>query len=70
MPLQQVPKPLGPSVGRQGGSPYQLRHTFATEALAAGISIFELARATGASVKIIDKRCGRLARDSEQAIRT
>jgi integrase len=49
--------------------PYQLRHTFATEALAAGISIFELARVMGASVKTIDKHYGHLARDSEQAIR-
>jgi len=46
-----------------------LRHTFATEALAAGISIFELARVMGASVKTIDKHYGHLARDSEQPIR-
>jgi hypothetical protein len=38
--------------------------------LAAGISIFELARVMGASVKTIDKHYGHLARDSEQAIRT
>jgi hypothetical protein len=37
--------------------------------LAAGISIFELARVMGASVKTIDKHYGHLARDSEQAIR-
>jgi len=53
---------------RQRG-PYQLRHTFATEALAAGISIFELARVMGTSVKMIDRTYGHLARDSEQAIR-
>jgi integrase len=34
--------------------PYQLRHTFATEALAAAMSIFELARLMGCSVKVID----------------
>jgi integrase len=45
--------------------PYHLRHTFATEALAAGISIFELARLMGTSVKEIDKTYGHLARDSE-----
>jgi integrase len=55
--------------GCAGVGPYQLRHTFATEALAAGISIFELARVMGASVKTIDKHYGHLARDSEQAIR-
>ncbi len=53
---------------RQRG-PYQLRHSFATEALAAGISIFELARVMGTSVKMIDRTYGHLARDSEQAIR-
>jgi predicted deacetylase len=37
--------------------------------LAAGISIFELARVMGASVKTTDKHYGHLARDSEQAIR-
>ena len=55
------------AVRRRG--PYQLRHTFETEALAAGISIFELARVMGASVKTIDKHYGHLARDSEQTIR-
>ncbi len=49
--------------------PYQLRHTFATEALAAGVSIFELAGIMGASVKTIDKHYGHLARDSDAAIR-
>ena len=49
--------------------PYQLRHTIATEALAAGISNFELARVMGTSVKMINRTYGQLARDSEQAIR-
>jgi integrase len=49
--------------------PYCLRHTFATEALAAGVSIFELARLMGTSVKVIDATYGHLARDSEDAIR-
>ena len=57
------------AAGIRRGGPYQLRHTFATEALAAGISIFELARVMGASVKTIDQHYGHLARDSEQAIR-
>jgi hypothetical protein len=39
-----------------------LRGTFATEALAAGPSIFELSRVMGASVKAIDKHYGHLAR--------
>jgi integrase len=53
----------------QRRGPYQLRHTFATEALAAGISLFELARVMGTSVEMIGATYGHLARDSEQAIR-
>jgi integrase len=49
--------------------PYHLRHTFATEALAAGVSIFELARLMGTSVAMIDRTYGHLARDSEATIR-
>ena len=49
--------------------PYHLRHTFATEALAAGVSIFELARLMGASVKVIDRTYGHLAHDSEDHLR-
>jgi integrase len=56
----------GAGLARRG--PYHLRHTFTTEALAAGISIFELARIMGTSVKRIDETYGHLARDSEAAI--
>jgi len=49
--------------------PYALRHTFATEALAAGVSTFELARVMGTSVAMIDRTYGHLARDSEDSIR-
>jgi integrase len=44
--------------------PYALRHTFATFALRAGLSTFELARIMGTSVDMIDKHYGHLARDS------
>lgn len=54
-------------IARRG--PYHLRHTFATEALAAGVSIFELSRLMGASVAMIDRTYGHLARDSEATIR-
>lgn len=53
-------------IARRG--PYALRHTFATEALAAGVSIFELARLMGTSVAMIDARYGHLAREPEAAI--
>ncbi|HEY7017335.1 MAG TPA: site-specific integrase, partial [Gaiellaceae bacterium] len=49
--------------------PYHLRHTFATEALAAGISTWELARLMGTSVAMIDRTYGHLARDAEASIR-
>lgn len=55
------------AIKRRG--PYHLRHTFATEALAAGVSIFQLARLMGTSVKMIDRTYGHLAHDSEDQLR-
>ena len=37
---------------------HDLRHTFATNALAAGISLYELARFMGTSVRMIDQTYG------------
>ena len=54
-------------MGQRG--PYALRHTFATEALAGGVSTFELARLMGTSLAMIDRTYGHLARDSEDSIR-
>ncbi len=49
---------------------YDLRHTFATFALRAGISAFELSRYMGTSLGMIDRHYGHLARDGrEHAIR-
>ncbi len=49
---------------------YDLRHTFATFALLAGISTFDLSRYMGASLTMIDRHYGHLARDGrEHAIR-
>jgi integrase len=42
---------------------YDLRHTFATVALSAGISTFDLSRYMGASLTMIDRHYGHLARD-------
>lgn len=69
-----VPRPWATCRGRRARrtrrpGPYDLRHTFATEALAARVSIFELARLMGTSVEMIDARYGHLARDSEDSIR-
>lgn len=49
---------------------YDLRHTFASWALAADISMFEVARFMGTSVKVIDLHYGHLVRDSEETART
>ena len=48
---------------------YVLRHSFATDALSVGLSIFELARYMGTSVAMIDRRYGHLAQGSEAAAR-
>lgn len=45
-------------------SPYAMRHTYATFAIAAGVSLFELARFMGTSVEQIDKTYGHLLPDA------
>src|SRR5919204_1522778 len=45
---------------------YDLRHTFATFALRAGISTFDLSRYMGASLTMIDRHYGQLARDGRE----
>ena len=44
---------------------YDLRHTYATWSLAAGVSLFALARRMGTSVEMIDRTYGHLAPDAE-----
>jgi integrase len=45
---------------------YDLRHTFATFALRAGISTFDLSRYMGTSLAMIDRHYGHLARDGRE----
>ncbi|MGH3029378.1 MAG: site-specific integrase [Gaiellaceae bacterium] len=45
---------------------YDLRHTFATFALRAGVSTFDLSRYMGASLTMIDRHYGHLARDGRE----
>jgi integrase len=45
---------------------YDMRHTFATWSLAAGMSIFTLARRMGTSVQVIDATYGHLALDADE----
>lgn len=56
--------------GLRKRGPYELRHTFASEALAAGVSIFELSKLMGASVETIEAHYGHLVRDSEDHLRS
>jgi integrase len=44
---------------------YDLRHTYATFSLAAGMSLFTLSRRMGTSVEMIDRTYGHLAPDAE-----
>lgn len=57
----------GAGLAKRG--PYELRHTFASEALAAGVSIFQLSRLMGASVETIERHYGHLVRESEDHLR-
>ena len=49
---------------------YDLRHTFASNALAAGISLYELSRYMGASVRVLETHYAHLVRDAEDVART
>ena len=57
------------AAGVQQRGPYHLRHTFATEALATGMSTWQLSRVMGASAATIDSVYGHLAHDSDQIVR-
>jgi integrase len=48
---------------------YDCRHTFAAFAIAAGVSLFYLARMMGTSVKQIDDTYGHLLPESEDYLR-
>lgn len=49
--------------------PYAMRHTFASFAIAAGVSLFYLARLMGSSVEQIDRTYGHMLPDSEAYLR-
>jgi integrase len=46
--------------------PYDLRHTYATFSIAAGVSLFALARRMGTPLEMIDKTYGHLAPDADE----
>src|SRR2546426_7424742 len=45
---------------------YDMRHTYATFALRAGVPVFAVSRFIGTSIAMIDRHCGHLARDSRE----
>jgi hypothetical protein len=45
---------------------YDLRHTYATFALRAGVSVFAVSRFMGSSIAMIDRHYGHLARNSRE----
>jgi integrase len=51
-------------------APYVLRHTFASNALAAGVGTFELARVMGTSLEMIERTYGHLVTGADDAFRT
>jgi integrase len=62
-------KPALESAGLPYVVPYSLRHTFASFAIAAGVSLFYLARLMGSSVEQIDKTYGHMLPESEGYLR-
>ena len=56
--------PAVTAAGLEHRTPYALRHTYASFAIAAGVSLFELARFMGTSVDQIDRTYGHLLPDA------
>ncbi|MGH2450495.1 MAG: hypothetical protein ACRDGE_04340, partial [Candidatus Limnocylindria bacterium] len=59
-------KPALRAAGLEYRRPYDLRHTYATFSIAAGISLFALARRMGTSLEMIDKTYGHLSPDADE----
>jgi integrase len=57
------------SSGLPHRTPYSMRHTFASFAIAAGVSLFYLARLMGTSVEQIDRTYGHMLPESEEYLR-
>ena len=59
-------KPALRAAGIEHRRIYDLRHTYATWSLAAGVSLFALSRRMGTSLAMIDQTYGHLAADAEE----
>ena len=62
-------KPALDAAGIQPRRIYDMRYSFATWALDAGLSIFDLSRYMGTSVEMIDRTYGHLAQGAEESAR-
>jgi integrase len=62
-------KPALESAGLPYLVPYSMRHTFASFGIAAGVSLFYLARLMGSSVEQIDRTYGHMLPESEDFLR-
>lgn len=58
------------AAGLEYRTPYALRHTYAAFSIAAGVSLFALARRMGTSVEQIDRTYGHLLPDALERTRT
>ncbi len=58
------------AAGIAKATPYVLRHTFASNALAAGVGTFELARYMGTSVEMIEAHYGHLVQGADEVFRS
>jgi integrase len=56
--------PAVKAAGLEHRTPYALRHTFASFAIAAGLPTFEIARMMGTSIEQIEKTYGHLLPDA------
>ena len=63
-------EPAVAAAGLEHRSPYALRHSFASFAIAAGIGLFELSRLMRTSVEQIDRTYGHMLPDSLERART
>ena len=56
--------PAVKAAGLEHRPPYALRHTYASFSIAAGVSLFAIARRMGTSIQQIDKTYGHLLPDA------
>ena len=66
MSVNRLAKPAIKAAGVAHHRMYDLRHTYATWSLAAGVDLFTLSRRMGTSLAMIDATYGHLAPDADE----